>query len=265
MSDLVLIDVDGPIATVSLNRADKRNGLNLEMFEALVAAGESVADNRAIRAVVLRGTGKAFCAGLDFKSFMTTPGAPEKLLARDDSSPANLAQRAAWIWQEVPVPVIAALHGATFGGGLQIALAADIRFAAPDTELSVMEMRWGLIPDMSITQTLLRLVPLDVAKELTFTHRTIGAEEAQRLRLITRVADDPVAAATGLARVIAGKSPHAIRAAKRLLNDANDLNRADALKLETELQVPLFGSPNQLEAVQANMAQRPPEFSDPTD
>jgi enoyl-CoA hydratase/carnithine racemase len=150
-----------------------------------------------------------------------------------------------------------------FGGGLQIALGADLRYVTPDAELSVMEIKWGLIPDMSITQTLLRLVPLDVAKELTFTGRKVSGTEAVELGLATKVSDDPLAEALETAKLIATKSPHAIRAGKTLLNDAPTMSRLDALKLETALQVGLLGTPNQMEAVQANMMKRPPSFKDP--
>jgi enoyl-CoA hydratase/carnithine racemase len=219
--------------------------------------------DKSVRAVVLHGEGRAFSAGLDFASFMGNPDLMQKLLARGEKSPANVAQRIAWIWQEVQVPVIAAVHGVAFGGGLQIALGADIRYVSPDAQLSVLEIKWGLIPDMSITQTLTRLVPLDVAKELTFTGRIISGAEAVELGLATKVSQDPLADALETAKLIATKSPHAIRAGKTLLNEALTMSRADALKLETALQVGLLGSPNQMEAVQANMMKRDPDFKDP--
>jgi enoyl-CoA hydratase/carnithine racemase len=167
------------------------------------------------------------------------------------------------VWRQVPVPVIAAIHGATFGGGLQVALGADMRIAAPDTQLSVMEIKWGLIPDMGISKTLLQLVRGDVAKELTFTGRIVEADEALALGLITRIADDPFVAALSLAKSIAEKSPHAIRAAKALFDQATDLDVAEAFKLETALQLPILGSENQMEALQAAMMKRPAKFSDP--
>jgi enoyl-CoA hydratase/carnithine racemase len=182
---------------------------------------------------------------------------------RDEGTPANYAQRAAWIWNELPVPVIAAVHGVAFGGGLQIALGADIRLVHPDTKLSVMEIKWGLIPDMSGTQTLRHLVRLDVAKELTFTGRVVSAAEAVELGLATRVSNDPHADAMAMAREIASKSPHAIRAGKKLLNETVIASRADAMRLEESLQRSLIGSPNQMEAVQANMEKRAPRFTDP--
>lgn len=263
MSERVKTSIGGGIASVALCRPEKMNGLDLEMFEALIQAGEEVASNPSVRAVVLHGEGRSFCAGLDFVSFMGSPDVGRKLLERGAESPANTAQRAAWVWQEVPVPVIAAVHGVAFGGGCQIALAADLRYLAHDAQLSVMEIRWGIIPDMSLTKTLLRLVPLDVAKELTFTGRILSAAEAVELGLATTIVDDPLEKAMDMARLIVSKSPHAIRAAKKLLNEAGSMSVADAFKLETALQLELLGSPNQMEAVQANMQKREPSFTDP--
>ncbi|KPK52103.1 MAG: enoyl-CoA hydratase [Myxococcales bacterium SG8_38_1] len=263
MPERALVTIDNAVATVRLSRPDKLNALDADMFEGLIGVGERIMADKTVRAVVLHGEGKAFSAGLDFASFMGKPDLMQKLLARGEKSPANVAQRIAWIWQEVQVPVIAAVHGVAFGGGLQIALGADIRYVAADAKLSVLEIKWGLIPDMSITQTLTRLVPLDVAKELTFTGRIISGTEAVELGLATKVSEDPLADALETAKLIATKSPHAIRAGKALLNEAPTMSRADALKLETALQVGLLGSPNQMEAVQANMMKRDPEFKDP--
>lgn len=264
-ADRVLVDVADHVAHVRLNRADKRNGLDLAMFEALVAAGLRVGGDRSVRAVVLSGEGPTFCAGLDFASFMAMgPDGAARLLARGDDSPANLAQRAAWIWAELEVPVIAAIRGAAFGGGLQIALACDLRLVAPEAELSAMEIRYGLVPDMSASQTLLRLVRPDLARELLYTGRKVGAAEAVAIGLATRVCDDPIASAHALAHTIAASSPMAIRAAKRLCDRSVDLDVAAALRLESELQIGLLGSPAQLEAVAASMQRRAPRFEDPT-
>ena len=263
MSDRVQLTIDNAVATVRLSRPEKRNALDPDMFDGLIDTGKCIIADNSVRAVVLHGEGKAFCAGLDFGSFLGSPDLMQKLLARGEESPANMAQRAAWVWQEVKVPVIAAVHGFAFGGGLQIALGADMRYVTADAEFSVMEITWGLIPDMSITQTLLDLVPLDVAKELTFTGRKLSGTEAVALGLATKVCADPLADALETAKLIATKSPHAIRAGKALLRDAPGMSRADALKLETALQVTLLGSPNQTEAVQANMMKRAPSFKDP--
>ena len=268
MSDRVVVSNEGGIAEVRLNRPEKLNALDGAMFQALVEAGRSLARDRKLRAVVLSGEGRAFCAGLDFASFAGmaggAAGSGPGLLARDDpESPANFAQRAAWVWTEVPVPVIAAVHGVAFGGGLQIALGADLRLVAADARLSVMEVKWGLVPDMSGTQTLRRLVRLDVAKELTFTGRVVSGEEAVALGLATRVAGDPRAEALALAREIAEKSPDAVRAGKRLLDASGVVDVSEGLRLEEALQRSLIGRPNQVEAVRANLERRPPRFVDP--
>lgn len=261
----VLVSVEDHVAHVRLNRPDKRNGLDLAMFEALVEAGERVAADRAVRAVVLSGEGRAFCAGLDWASFLAAgPETSGRLLARDPArSPANVAQRACWVFREAPVPVVAAVHGAAVGGGLQLALAADVRIVAPDAQLSVMEVRYGLVPDMSATQTLLRLVRPDVARELMYTGRVVGGDEAVAIGLATRASASPLDDAMALARTIAGQSPHAIRAAKRLCDEAPGLDVAAAFRLETDLQVALLGSPNQAEAVQAALTKRAASFRDP--
>lgn len=260
----VTVTIEAGVAEVWLNRPDKRNGLDPAMFTALIAAGEQVAGDRRVRAVVLSGAGKAFCAGLDWAAFMAMgPDGAATLLERGPGSPANVAQRACWVWAEVPVPVIAAIHGAAYGGGLQLALACDLRLASADAQLSVMEIRYGLVPDMSASKTLLRLVRPDVARELMYTGRVVTGEEAARLGLVTRLCDDPRAEAMALARTIAGQSPQAIRAAKALCNEAPELDVAAAFLRETELQVALLGSPNQLEAVQAALTRRAPAFGDP--
>jgi enoyl-CoA hydratase/carnithine racemase len=261
--DRVIVTRDGAVAHVKLNRPDKRNGLDLPMFEGLIGAGLALAKDPTVRAVVLSGEGKAFCAGLDFGAFMAMGDAAPKLLERPPESPANVAQRVAWVWREVPVPVIAAVHGQAFGGGLQIALGADLRYVRPDAQLSVMEIKWGLIPDMGASKTLLPLVRPDVAAELTYTGRVVSGEEAVALGLATRVCDDPVADALETARTIAGKNPHAIRRAKALYAAAPSLDTRAAFELETKLQVELLGSPNQMEAVQANFGKRAPVFCDP--
>ena len=257
----VLISTEDHVAHVRLNRADKRNGLDLAQVDALVAAGSALAADRTVRAVVLSGEGPSFCAGLDWAAFLGGGAAvAARLLERDAQSPANLAQRVAWTWAEVPVPVIAAIRGAAFGAGLQLALACDLRLLAPDARLSVMEIRYGLIPDMTASRTLLRLVRDDLARELVYTGRVVEADEAVRIGLGTRVCDDPVADALALARTIAAASPAAIRAGKRLCLDAPDLDLAGALARETELQLGLLGTPEQLEAVQASLARRPAVF-----
>ena len=255
------VDVADHVATVTLARPEKHNALDGAMFEGLLAAAEEVGSTPGVRVVVLHGEGPSFCSGLDIASLMSGPISLDTLLERDGR--ANTAQRMATDWIDLPFPVIAALHGNVFGGGLQIALGADIRIAAPDARLSVMEGKWGLVPDMGITATLPRLVRLDVAKELTYTSRVVSGTEAAELGLVTRVADDPLAAARELAAEIAGRSPDAVRAAKRLYDESWNGPVDDALVLETDLQKALIGSQNQMAAVQAGMAKQPAEFADP--
>ena len=273
MSDRVQIQIEDGVADVRLNRADKMNALDPAMFSGLIEAGTQLADDRSLRAVVLSGEGRCFCAGLDVSSFGAMAGAdsPKKsetksapnLLGRNAGTVATFAQNAALVWTELPVPVIAALHGVTFGGGLQIALGADIRFAAPDARLSVMEIKWGLIPDMTGTQTLRHLVRLDIANELTFTGRVISGSEAAEIGLVTHVSDSPRDAALELAREIAGKSPSAIRAAKTLLQESRAVDHSAGLELEARLQTSLIGRPNQKEAVLSNIEKRTASYEDP--
>jgi len=271
MSDRVRVTLEGGVADVRLARPDKINALDADMFQALRETGRQLAGEPGLRAVVLSGEGRGFCAGLDFSSFaaMGNAGgggrksAGGNLLDPLDDSPANNAQSPAWVWQELPVPVIAAVHGVAYGGGLQIALGADIRIVAPDARFSVMEIKWGLVPDMSATQTLRHLVRLDVAKDLTFTGRIVDGHEAVALGLATRVSERPYDDAMDLARTIASKSPDAIRASKRLLNEtARELGVAEGLQLEAELQKTLLGKPNQIESVKANLEKRAPRYQD---
>ncbi len=259
----VRVETHEHVATVTLTRPEKHNALDIPMFEAILAAAEQLAGEPQIRAAVLHGEGKSFCSGLDVASLMTAPGAVQGADGALAEPVPNRFQRVAYDWVRLPVPVIAAIQGNCLGGGLQIALGADIRIAHPDARLSVAEVKWGLIPDMSLTQTLPRLVAIDVAKELTYTARVLGAEEAHRLGLVTRLADDPLAAAQELAREIAGRSPDAVRAAKRLLGEAWGGPAEETLALEAALQQRLIGSPNQLAAVVAGMSGEPPRFSDP--
>lgn len=260
--------VDG-IADVQLNRPDKRNALDGEMFVALARAGEQLTTLHGVRAVVLSGAGSAFCAGLDFAAFAALAGGHG--FEDGEGNPGavregritHLAQQTAWVWQEVPVPVIAALHGHALGGGLQIALGADIRIAHPDTQLSVREVHWGLIPDMTGTLTLAQLVRPDVAKELTFTARLFDGREALALGLVTRLSDTPHEEAMAMARDISGRNPDAIRAAKALFNEGLNAGAAEQFARERRHIGGLIGTPNQVEAVMANFDKRPPNFADP--
>jgi enoyl-CoA hydratase/carnithine racemase len=261
--DRVRTTIAGHVAVVTLARPDKHNALDLAMFEAIRAAARELAADPSVRAVVLHGDGPSFCSGLDIMGVMAAGGGLEAITAPLRGEVPNAFQRAAYDWLALPVPVIAAVHGACFGGGLQIALAADIRVSAADARLSVMEVKWGLVPDMSITRTLPRLVGIDVAKELTFTGRVVSGEQARGLGLVTRLAADPLAAARELAAEIAARSPDAVRRAKRLYDEAWTGAPAQTLALEATLQSELIGSPNQLEAVRAGLAREPASFADP--
>ena len=262
----VTVTLTGAVADVRLNRPDKRNALDPAMFEALVAAGERLKFQQGLRAVVLSGQGPDFCAGLDLASFQAMR-AGERLSATAQLPPSDgpakaTGQRAAYVWAEIPVPVIAALRGNALGGGLQIALGADIRFVTTDARLAVFEVAWGLIPDMTGTQLLPELVGRDVAKELTYTARIVSGEEAVRIGLATRTDPDPLAAALAMAKEIAGRSPHAIRAAKRLLNLAGRTGLASGFAAEQQEIRALIGSPNQVEAVTARFEKRNPSFGE---
>lgn len=232
----VLLSVVDGVAEVVLNRADKHNALDGAMFEAIAAVQDVVRSDPSVRAVVLTGDGPSFCAGLDFPSVTADGGRPEDLLVPSPGSQANLAQRAAYGWIELDVPVVAALQGHCLGGGCQIALAADIRYAAPDVRLSLMEVEFGLIPDLAITQTLPRLVRADVAKELLWSGRVVEADEALALGLVTHVVDDPRSSARELACAIASQSPDAVRAGKQLMTEAWSAPPSEALPLEEHLQ-----------------------------
>lgn len=255
------------VAEVVLNRSDKHNALSLDMFEEIVLAGQALGVDASVRCILLRGAGSSFCAGLDsnvMKSLIVDKQSAKETLGRlfkRDDGPDNIAQRVAYVWQKINVPVIAALHGAVYGGGLQIALGADIRIAAPDTQFSIMESRYGLIPDMSITQTLPDIMRKDKALELALTGRIFAAGEALELGVITEIDDDPAARALSLAKEIATKSPDATRATKQLFRDSWRLGASESLGLEEKLQRDLIGSKNQIEAVMASIEKRDAKFS----
>jgi enoyl-CoA hydratase/carnithine racemase len=267
MKDRVSIDLKDGVADVRLIRADKMNALDPAMFEGILEAGTQLAAMKGLRCVVLSGEGKAFCAGLDMGSFATmkekgdaVPGVRD--LTTRTHGIANRPQQCAWQWRTLPVPVIAAVHGVALGGGFQIMLGADMRYATPDTRFSVMEIKWGLVPDLAGTQLMRHLAREDVVRELTYTGRIFNGEEAQRLGFVTRIVADPRAAAFETAKEIAGKSPDAIRAAKRILYDAVAVDAASGLMAESLEQQKLIGSPNQLEAVMSNLQKRAANYKD---
>lgn len=256
----VTIAVADGIADVRLSRPEKMNALDPAMFAGIADAIARLGHEPGLRAVVLSGEGRAFCAGLDMAS-MAGGGSGNDLMTRSHG-PANLPQHIALGWRTLPVPVIAAVHGIAFGGGFQIMSGADIRVAAPGTRCSIMELKWGIVPDMAGYALWRGLARDDVVRELAYTAREFTAEEALGYGFVTRLADDPHAAAMALAREIAGRNPHAIRAAKRLANAVADGDTSSLLSAERAEQVGLLGSPNQVETVRANMERRVPQFAD---
>ncbi|MCP3373985.1 crotonase/enoyl-CoA hydratase family protein [Bradyrhizobium cajani] len=269
MEERVSISISEGVADVRLVRADKMNALDQAMFEALVAATERLSKDRGVRVVVLSGEGRAFCAGLDMGRFAAMkekggngiPGGENRDLTVRTHGQANFPQQAVWGWRQLPVPVIAAVHGVAFGGGFQLSLGADMRFLSADARMSVMEIKWGLVPDMAGTPILASLVRDDILRDLTYTGRIFSAQEAMTYGLATRICDDPRASALEVAREIAGKSPDAIRAAKRLLNNLS-VDPGPALLAESVEQQKLIGGANQTEAVRANLEKRAPKYVD---
>lgn len=271
MNDRVSVDIQDGVADVRLIRTDKMNALDNAMFEALIQAGERLKGESGLRAVVMSGEGRAFCAGLDMGNFQAMASGEREggkgtagplLTPKRTPGGANRAQHAVMVWREIPVPVIAAVHGVAFGGGFQLALAPDMRFVASDTKMSVMEIKWGLVPDMAGMVLMRGLVRDDVARDLTFSGRIFTGEEALAMGLATRVSEHPLAEALAFARDVAGRNPHAIRAAKRLLNLATEGDQHEVLLEESREQAALIGSPNQIEAVMANMQKRAPNFAE---
>ena len=266
MEDRIKVELQDGVANVRLVRTDKMNALDNAMFEALVSTGERLKTEKGVRAVVLSGEGRAFCAGLDMGNFGQMASG-ERRASGNLETPrtpggANRAQQAVMAWREIPVPVIAAVHGVAFGGGFQLALGADLRFVTPDARMSVMEIKWGLVPDMAGVALLRGLLRDDVARELTFSGRIFSGQEALALGLATRVCADPYAEALAFAKEVAAKNPDAIRAGKRLLDLAVEADQRAILLAETTEQVKLIGSPNQVEAVKANLEKRAPQFTD---
>jgi len=266
MSELVKISIENNVADVRFNRPEKYNALSFDMIDAMADTINRLVKEPGVRVVVISGEGKSFCAGLDVENFAAMQAGENKfpnLTDRYQDRISNIYQYIGYGWKELPVPVIAAIHGVALGGGFQIAMGADIRFSTPDAKFSLMEMRWGLIPDMSVTQTIRDVVSIDVAKELIFTGKVIQGEEAARLKLVTHVCEKPYEEAMALAREIASKNPDAIRAAKKLINEVWHGDSGRGLLMESELMMTLMGSPNQLEAVTAAFTKRPPNFKDP--
>jgi enoyl-CoA hydratase/carnithine racemase len=266
MEERIKTTIAEGVADVRLTRADKMNALDDAMFEALRRTGEELKTRAGVRAVVLSGDGRAFCAGLDTANFgkmaSGTRSGDHLIKGERSAGGANPSQHAVLVWRELPVPVIAAVHGVAYGGGFQLMLAADLRFVAADTRLSIMEIKWGLVPDMAGVALLRRLVRDDVARELSYTGRVFSGSEALQLGLATRVCADPHAEALALARQIAARSPKAVRAAKRLFDLSADADAKQILLAESREQAALIGSPEQIEAVQSRLEDRAARFID---
>ncbi len=261
--DRVSIDLaDNGVAQVRFTRGDKMNALDGAQFEAVLEAGQALREMKGLRVVVLSGEGRAFCAGLDLSSMAAGGSNPQAKLVDRTHGNANRAQEAAMTWRKCPVPIIAAVHGVCFGGGLQIASGADIRVVHPATRMAVMEMKWGLVPDMGGYALWRGLVRNDTLRELTYTNREFSGEEALGLGFATMIDDDPLAKATALAEAIANKNPDAIRGSKRLFKVMQEEGEDAILLAESREQDGIMRTPNQVEAVMAEMEKRPPRFAD---
>lgn len=260
MKDRISISVDNHVADIRLIRTDKMNALDDKMFDALIEATQLIEGDGSIRCVVMSGEGKGFCAGLDLSMFDPSGGVGAMQLTSRSHGIANRVQKAVWAWRELSIPVISAVHGVALGGGLQLMLGSDIRYVHPDTRMAILEMKWGIIPDMSATQIMRHLVREDIIKELSYTARMFSGAEAAQWGFATHLSEEPHADAMAMAKEIAAKNPHAIQATKLLLNKAPYLSEAEGLLMESELQDKIIGTKNQMEAVFASMQKRNANF-----
>ncbi len=252
MTHRVRIERNGLVARVTLARPDKHNGMDFPMLAAVRAAARQLSRDRTLRAVILAGDGPSFCAGLDVRSVFGDRRAMATGLAALWSPVRNRFQDWSMAWRGLPVPVIAAIHGNCFGAGLQLALGADIRIATPEAQLSVMEAKWGLVPDMGGSALLRELVRIDVAKELAMTGRIISGSEALGLGLVSHVTADPLARAQALAAEVEARSPDAVAAAKLLMQESWHAGEAAALAAERKWQRRVLGRDNQRIATRRN-------------
>ena len=258
----IALDIRDQVAYVTLDRADKLNGLDFPMFHALVDTAKQLEKDRDLRVVILQGAGKAFCAGLDFAAFGQVSGAARaRAFAKLPGRETNLFQEACWVWRGLPVPVIAVTHGYCFGGGLQLALASDFRYSTPDCEFSVMEGKWGLIPDMTGSVTLRELLPMDLAKRLTMTAEVFDAAKALEYGLVTGVADDPLKEAEALAAQLIERSPDAVAYTKRLFHETWTRSPRWAFWTESVLQGRLMTGVNHKIARKAGTAGQRPHWA----
>ena len=256
----VITTIENHIAHVRMARPEKMNAIDMAMFAGLVAAGEEIAQNSDVRAIVLSGDGRGFCAGIDVSVLGGIGGTVQDITERTHAD-CNIFQRAVMIWRDLKVPVIAAVHGVAYGGGFQIALGADIRIIHPAAKLSVMEINWGICPDMGGTYLMGKLAREDVVRELTYTGRIFLGEEANILGFATHLSEDPLVAAMALANEIASKSPPAIAACKALINGSDANSRSEQLLQEAQQQQALLKGAHHKEAVLAGMANQPANFS----
>ena len=267
----IKLSVSEHVAHVEFCRADKMNALNADMFSGLINAAKKIKEDTSIRSVVISGQGSNFCSGLDKSNFNSVlqgqglsvdedPGVTT--LSQRTHGAYNLVQAVVWQWREITVPVIAAIEGVAMGGGLQIALAADMRYTAPTSQFSILEIKWGLVPDMGSTQLLQHLVSEDIVRELTYTGRVFNAQEAKEYGFVTAIKDQPIEHATELAMLIAQQNPQAVQASKQLINATPYLSVEEAVLMESQLQDSIVGSPNQIEAVMSVIEKRSPKFKD---
>jgi enoyl-CoA hydratase/carnithine racemase len=258
----VLYSIKNNIAFVTLNRPEKHNALTLDLFRTLIETAKRIKKDKSIRAVILSGSGDSFCSGLDFKAMSKMPSMVPKLFLKFPWRKDNDFQRVALIWRDIPVPVISVIKGNCFGGGLQIALGSDFRYAKADAKLSVMEMKWGLIPDMSLTATMTTLCAYDIAQELTMTARIFSGEEAKEYGLVTKICAEPMDDAIALAEVLVAQSPDAIAATKSLFNKTWKASERKALRLERGIQMKLLGRKNQRIALNNGLKKENKPFID---
>ena len=270
MSERIKVEISNGVADVRLVRTDKMNALDDAMFDALIATAADLEADKSVRVVVLSGEGRAFCAGLDMGNFgkmadqSSDGGSPtgREPLATRTHGIVNRPQKAVWCWRQLRTPVIAAVHGVALGGGLQVMLGSDIRFVHPETKMSILEIKWGLVPDMGSTPIMRNLVREDIVRELTYTGRVFSGVEAKEFGFATHLSDTPLDDALALAKEIAAKNPHTVQAAKRMYNELGDKSDAEALLTESVEQDKLIGTPNQIESVMAGIQKRDGVFVD---
>jgi len=262
MEDRVSIEMDGHVAIVRLNRPDKMNALDIKMFDAIIEAGEKLNADESVRAVVLTGQGKSFCAGLDISMFSMDGKSPmtETPVIERTHGIANRWQKAVWVWREIQVPVVAAVHGIVYGGGLQIMLAADIKFAQADSKFSIMEMKWGIFPDMAGPTLMRHNIREDIYRELTYTNRVFSGTQAVEYGFATHISEDPLNDALKLAQEISSKNPDAIVKAKKIFNTVAQLSEEESLLMESREMDEVIGKSNQLESIFSSMQKRPGNY-----